>query len=142
MWEIMRGTEYKPFYQHFLIAAGDVEGNYHGAQWNDGDFYKFLEAVCAVYAVTRDPQLQQILDQSIHAIGRAQQADGYIHTPVLIRQRNGDRDAQPFQDRHNFEMYNMGHLITAACLHCRVTGKDEFNIAKKTATSCVRRFMT
>ena len=135
----MKGTKYKPFYQHFLIAAGDIEGDYHGAQWNDGDFYKFLEAVCATYAVTRDPQLEAILDQSIDAIGRAQRADGYIHTPVLIRQRNGDRDAQPFQDRHNFEMYNMGHLITAACLHHRVTGRDEFlNIARKTADFLVR----
>ena len=30
MWEIMRGTKYKPFYQNFLIAAGDAEGDYHG----------------------------------------------------------------------------------------------------------------
>ncbi len=134
MWEIMRGTKYKPYYQHFLIAAGDAQGDYHGAQWNDGDFYKFLEAVTAVYAVTRDPKLQEILDQSIRAIGRAQRADGYLHTPVLIRQRNGDPGAQPFQDRHNFEMYNMGHLITAACLHHSVTGRDDFlNIARKTA---------
>jgi uncharacterized protein len=134
MWKIMRGTEYKPFYQHFLIAAGELKGEHHGAQWNDGDFYKFLEAVCAVYAVTHDPQLQQILDQSIAAIGRAQRADGYIHTPVLIRARNGDAGAQPFQDRHHFEMYNMGHLLTSACLHHRVTGEDEFlRIARKTA---------
>ena len=53
---------------------------------------------------------------------------------MLIRQRNGDTTAQPFQDRHNFEMYNMGHLITAACLHYRVTGDDKFlNVARKTA---------
>jgi hypothetical protein len=65
MWEIMRGTRYKPYYQHFLIAAGDAEGDYHGAAWNDGDFYKFLEAVCAVYAVTKDPKLESILDQSM-----------------------------------------------------------------------------
>ena len=31
MWEIMKGTKYKPFFQHFLIAAGDIEGDYHGA---------------------------------------------------------------------------------------------------------------
>ena len=94
MWELMKGTRYKPFYQHFLIAAGDIEGEHHGAQWNDGDFYKFLEAVTAAYAVTDDPALDNILDQSIDAIGRAQRADGYIHTPVLIRQRNGDRNAR------------------------------------------------
>jgi DUF1680 family protein len=117
-----------------LIAAGELHGEHHGAQWNDGDFYKFLEAVCAVYAVTRDPQLKQILDESIAAIGRAQRADGYIHTPVLIRARNGDARARPFQDRHNFEMYNMGHLLTAACLHHRVTGQHDFlTIARKTA---------
>jgi DUF1680 family protein len=134
MWEIMRGTHYKPFYQHFLIAAGELDGEHHGAQWNDGDFYKFLEAACAVYAVTHDPALQQILDQSIAAIGRAQREDGYIHTPVLIRVRNGDASARAFQDRHHFEMYNMGHLLTAACLHHRVTGQDEFlKIARKTA---------
>src|SRR5262245_50888691 len=52
MWEIMKGTKYKPFYQNFLVAAGQVEGDYHGAQWNDGDFYKFLEAVCAISAIS------------------------------------------------------------------------------------------
>jgi DUF1680 family protein len=134
MWAIMKGTEYKPFLQHFLIAAGEAEGRYRGAQWNDGDFYKFLEAVTATYAVTGDSQLPPILDESIVAIARAQRADGYIHTPVRIANRNGDATVKPFQDRHNFEMYNMGHLITAACLHHRVTGKDDFlNVARKTA---------
>jgi DUF1680 family protein len=134
MWEIMKGSQYKPYLQHFLIAAGEMEGRYRGAQWNDGDFYKFLEGVTATYAVTRDEKLAQILDESIGAIGRAQRADGYIHTPVLIAQRNGDKSVQPFQDRHNFEMYNMGHLITAACLHHRVSGSDKFlDIARKTA---------
>lgn len=134
MWEIMRGTKNKPYLQNILIAAGDAKGDYHGAPFNDGDFYKFLEAATAAYAATRDPKLKEILDRSISAIGRAQRADGYMHTPVLVRQRNGDTDAKPFQDRHNFEMYNMGHLITAACLHHRVTGSDDFlNIARKTA---------
>ncbi len=134
MWAIMRGDKYKPFLQHFLIAAGEREGDYHGAPWNDGDFYKFLEGVIASWAVTRDPELEKILDESIPAIAAAQRADGYIHTPVLIRQRNGDAAAKPFSDRADFEMYNMGHLLTAACLHHRVTGKDDFlAVARNTA---------
>jgi DUF1680 family protein len=134
MWEIMKGNKYKPFYQNFLVAAGDIEGDYHGAQWNDGDFYKFLEAVCAVNAISHDLALDAILKQSIATIGKAQRADGYIHTPVLIRERHGDVKAKPFQDRQNFEMYNMGHLITAACLHKQLTGRDQFlDIARKTA---------
>ncbi|GIX07357.1 MAG: ATP-binding protein [Candidatus Poribacteria bacterium] len=134
MWEIMRGDRYKPYYLHFLIAAGERSGDYRGAPWNDGDFYKFLEGVCAVLALTDDPQLKQILHRSIEAIGKAQRQDGYLHTPVLIRQRNGDRSAQPFQNRHHFEMYNMGHLLTAASLHHRATGSEAFlSIAVRTA---------
>ena len=141
MWKLMKGHDYKPFYEHFLIAAGEMDGRYRGAQWNDGDFYKFLEACAAALAVTDDPRLEEILDTSIHAIGKAQRDDGYIHTPVLIRQRSGDPHAQPFQDRHNFEMYNMGHLITAACIHHRVTGRDDFlEIAKKTADFLAETF--
>ena len=35
MWEIMKGTKYKPFLEHFRIAAGLSEGRYRGAKWND-----------------------------------------------------------------------------------------------------------
>src|SRR5688572_25794043 len=28
MWDLMRGTKYKPYLQHFLIAAGDLAGEY------------------------------------------------------------------------------------------------------------------
>ncbi|MBA4105932.1 MAG: ATP-binding protein [Pirellula sp.] len=141
MWELMRDGKYKPFLGHFKIAAGEAEGDYHGAPWNDGDFYKFLEAVAAVYAVTDDPKLAAILDESIAAIAQAQRDDGYLHTPVLIAHRHGDQSVQPFQDRHNFEMYNMGHLLTAASLHYRVTGREDFlEVAKKTADFLCRTF--
>ena len=134
MWEIMKGTKYKPFLEHFRIAAGLAEGGYHGAKWNDGDFYKWMEAVCAVQAIERDPEWDRRLDEIISVIGKAQRADGYIHTPVLVAARNGDDSAKPFADRFNFEMYNMGHLMTAACRHQEVTGKNEFvAIARKAA---------
>ena len=134
MWEIMKGTQYKPFLEHFRIAAGLSEGGYHGAKWNDGDFYKWIEAVCTVQAIERDPVWDQHLDEIISVIGKAQRADGYIHTPVLIAARNGDESAKPFADRFNFEMYNMGHLMTAACRHYEVTDKNDFvAIARKAA---------
>ncbi|HMO85025.1 MAG TPA: glycoside hydrolase family 127 protein, partial [Lacipirellulaceae bacterium] len=42
--------------------------------------------------------------------------------------------AAPFSARADFEMYNMGHLLTAACLHHRVTGSDAFlDVARRTA---------
>ncbi|TWU27702.1 glycoside hydrolase family 127 protein [Bythopirellula polymerisocia] len=141
MWDLMKGHKYKPFLEHFLIAAGRAEGDHHGAKWNDGDFYKWLEAAIATVAVTDDSQLKAAIDQSIEAISQAQSPDGYIHTPVLIAQRNGDKNVKPFQDRHAFEMYNMGHLMTTGCLHYRVTGeKTLLDISKKAADYLIETF--
>lgn len=121
--KVMGGTEPSQFYHNLKIAAGEAEGRHHGPAWNDGDFYKWLEAASAVFAVTGDANLDRRMDEVIGVITRAQRADGYLHTPVLIRNRAGDHEAAPFQDRLNFETYNLGHLITAACVHHRATGK-------------------
>lgn len=123
MWEIMRGTDYKPFLEHFRIAAGLAGGRHRGAKWNDGDFYKWMEAVAASLSVRWDSEWDQRLDEAIDLIARAQREDGYIHTPVLIAARQGDQDARPLNDRFDFEMYNHGHLMTAGALHYEVTGK-------------------
>src|SRR5262249_49105725 len=123
LWQTMKGTEPSQYYHNFLIAAGKEKGRHRGAPFNDGDFYKWLEAAAAVYAATKDKELDRLMDEVIATIRQAQRADGYLHTPILIRQRNGESDAQPFQDRLQFEAYNLGHLLTAACVHHRATGK-------------------
>jgi DUF1680 family protein len=134
MGRIMEGTEHSQFLENFRIAAGLAEGRHRGPAWNDGDCYKWLEAVAAVYAVTKDPDLDRQMDAAIRVIARAQRADGYLHTPVLIKLRNGDAAAKPFQDQLDFEMYNLGHLLTAACVHRRATGKDDLlRVALKAA---------
>ena len=120
---LMAGTNYTQFLRNFEIAAGLAEGRVRGAQFNDGDFYKWLEAASALLAVTNDPALDARLDEIIGIIAKAQRDDGYLHTPVLIRQRQGDTNAVPFKDRNNWELYNMGHLFTAASVHHRATGK-------------------
>ncbi|NOS72739.1 MAG: glycoside hydrolase family 127 protein [Verrucomicrobia bacterium] len=123
MGRLMEGTNYTQFFRNFEIAAGLTEGRYRGAPFNDGDFYKLIEAASAAYAVTHDEFLDRHLDRAITVIAKAQRNDGYIHTPVLVAQRNGDTNAVAFRDRNNFEVYNMGHLFTAACVHHRATGK-------------------
>jgi len=133
MWSLMEGTQYSQFYQNFRIAAGLAEGQHRGAPFNDGDLYKWLEGACAVLAVTKDLELEKRIEEVIGVIAKTQRADGYIHTPILIRQRNGDANAKPFQDRFNFEMYNMGHLLTAACVHYRVTGRTNLLLVARKA---------
>jgi uncharacterized protein len=123
MGDVMEDTERSQFLHNFRIAGGLAEGKHRGPPWNDGDLYKWLEAASAVYAVAKDPALDKRMDDAIAVIAKAQRADGYVHTSVLIANRNGDSAAKPFQDRLNFEMYNFGHLFTAAAVHHRATGK-------------------
>ncbi len=112
---------------NFLIAAGEKEGKWAGTSWHDGDFYKWLEAVAHVYIVTADPALDRQMDEVIEVIGKAQQPDGYISTQIILEKM------ERFQDIHHHELYNMGHLMTAACIHHRATGKTNFlDIATKT----------
>jgi DUF1680 family protein len=131
---IMEGTERSQFLHNFRIAAGMADGRHRGPSFNDGDCYKWLEAVAAVYAVKPDKELDRLMDEAIRVIAKAQRADGYLHTPVLIKNRNGDTSAKPFQDPLQFEIYNLGHLLTAACVHHRATGKKDFlDVAIKAA---------
>ncbi len=108
---------------NFEIAAGYKEGDHKGAPFHDGDFYKTLEAIVSVYATTRDKRYYNELEAIIKVISKAQRKDGYIHTPTIIEQRNNPQAVLAFKDRLNFETYNMGHLMTASCLHYRVTGR-------------------
>lgn len=141
MGRLMAGTEPSQFLHNFKIAAGQVPGRHRGPAWNDGDYYKYLEARAAVFAVTKDRALDREMDEAVKVIALAQRADGYLHTPVLIRNRNGDAAAKPFADRLNFEMYNFGHLFTAACVHHRATGKTTLlAVATKAADFLIEAF--
>jgi len=132
MWEIIRDNNTSHIYENFMVAAGLLEGRHRGAGWQDGDFYKWIEAASFVYGVTKDKQLDEWMDESIELLAKVQRPDGYIHTPVIIKERKNPDEAKPFQDRFDFEMYNMGHLMTAACVHHRATGKTSLlDIARK-----------
>lgn len=123
MGRLMQETEHVRFVGNFLVAAGTQEGRHRGPRWNDGDFYKWLESAAAAYAMAPDPALDAEMDRLIQIIAQAQEPDGYIHTDVQIRQRAGEAVAR-FGNPMDFEMYNHGHLITAAVVHHRATGKD------------------
>ena len=141
MGALFDGTAKSQFWHNFRIAAGEVDGTHRGPPWNDGDSYKWLEAAAAVYAVTRDPALDRRMDACVALIARAQRADGYLHTPVLIRERRGDPGPGPFGDRFDFEMYNLGHLMTAAVVHREATGKPTLlAVARKAADYLVKVF--
>ncbi|MFB3826773.1 MAG: glycoside hydrolase family 127 protein [Bryobacteraceae bacterium] len=88
--------------------------------WSDGDVYKTVEAMALVWASTKDPALDRRMDEMISAFAAAQEPDGYISTPIRLKR------AERWQLLNHHELYNMGHLMTAACTHYRMTGKKNF----------------
>ncbi|MDZ8275268.1 glycoside hydrolase family 127 protein [Microbacterium aquimaris] len=107
-----------------------------GVEWSDGDCYKYLEALTLVYARNGDQSLIDEVEHHVGIIARAQEPSGYISTYVQL-----SPDVKPWTDTHNHELYNMGHLLTAAATHKLVTGRDSFlEVAKRTADYLYRTF--
>ncbi|MEN0056565.1 MAG: glycoside hydrolase family 127 protein [Mucilaginibacter sp.] len=123
LWRVYTDPEISHAFRNFEIAAGLDTGSHAGPPFHDGDFYKLFEAVASMYASTHDPKLDVLMDKTIAVIAKAQRADGYIHTPTIIEERKNSGKEKAFNDRLNFETYNLGHLMTAACVHYRATGK-------------------
>ena len=150
MWETWKSDRSHGFH-NFQVAAGEKRGKRHGPPFHDGDMYKWLEAVAAVYAITHEYALDTIMDRFIGCVAKAQRDDGYIHTPVIVAELNkrlaaleessgkeltqedidntvvgtkvGSASDGAFGNSLNFETYNLGHLITAGIIHKRATGK-------------------
>lgn len=132
MWDLYKDPNRAHAFTNFEIAAGLREGKHTGPPFHDGDFYKLIEALASVYASNKDPKIDKLIDEVIPVIARCQREDGYIHTPTIIEERNRAAGAKEFKDRLHFETYNLGHLMTAACVHYRATGKTTLlDIAKK-----------
>jgi len=117
--------------ENFRIAAGLSDGEFRGNPYGDGDFYKLMEGLIYTFALRGDKEIDLQLDEYIALIAAAQQDDGYISTKQIIGERKG---MMRHGDINDFEEYNFGHMFTAACVHKRVTGKDNFlDIARKCA---------
>ena len=111
--------------ENFRIAAGEAEGDFDGTVFGDGDFYKWVAA--AVYTAVRrdDRALLDRLEEYVALFTRAQQPDGYLSTKQIIGEKQGKGPMRQ-GDINDFEVYNMGHMFTSACLYYRLTGKDSF----------------
>ena len=131
LWKAMDDPANGAQYNSFLKTTG------HGGEklnvkslnvWSDGDVYKTVEAMALVFATTKDPAIDRRMDEIISVFAEAQEKDGYISTPMRLK------GLQRWTNLQNHELYNMGHLMTAACIHHRATGKKNFlNIATKVA---------
>lgn len=159
MWDTWNNPDVSHGFRNFEVAAGTVKGVHHGPPFHDGDMYKWLEACATVYAITKDPKLDALMDKFIEQVALAQRNDGYIHTPVVISERNlgidshagdntnigieiGNDHKKAFASRLNFETYNLGHLMTAGIIHKRATGKTALFDCGKKAADFLYNFLT
>lgn len=124
-------------WHNMQVAAGLKQGEAKGCNWEDAWIYKWIESACYVYTQTRDPKLLQQIDEVIAVVAKAQQPDGYLATQVTLRNR--DR----FTNYQHHEVYTMGHLMSAACVHHRITAKANFlNVAQKVGDFLHKEYTT
>ena len=102
--------------KNFKIAAGEAEGDFEGAVFQDTDVAKWLEAVAfTLDSSGRDEKLEKLADETIDLIGKAQCEDGYLNTYFTIKE----------PDRR-WTNLKEGHIIEAAAAYYNATGKRKF----------------
>ncbi len=125
LWDLANDAEKSSAIENFKIAAGQSELKHRGCDWMDAWVHKWIETASYILATNPDyifegRKLSDVVDETIDIISKAQQEDGYLATQVINTQK--DR----WERRQHHEMYVMGHLLTAASIHHRATGKDNY----------------
>ena len=104
---------------HFVKAAGRMEGKFEGYFFNDSDVYKVLEGAAYALMLERDPELERYVDEVIAKIAAAQEPNGYLNTYFALT----DAEERWSNLRVRHELYCAGHLIEAAVAHYQATGQ-------------------
>ncbi|MCP5112993.1 MAG: glycoside hydrolase family 127 protein [bacterium] len=117
LWDLLADPEAGHVLSNMRIAGGLETGDYAGTNWQDAWLYKWIEAGSCIYRTTGDKWIEERMNQGIDLIARAQQKDGYVATQITARNKPRWRDPR------EHEAYVMGHLLTAGCIHHRMTGE-------------------
>jgi len=105
--------------ENFRIAAGIVDSKFYGKIFQDSDVAKWLEAVSYSLEYKKNPELENITDEVIDLIAKAQQSDGYLNTYfTVVKPRKKWTNVRDYH-----ELYCAGHMIEAAVAYYQATGK-------------------
>ncbi len=112
------------------VAAGRTDADYHGPCFEDGEAYKWLEAVAWEAARTGDQACLDWLAGYSERIGAAQAGDGYLNTFIQA----GGRPTRYERLAWDHEIFNNGALIQSAVAQYRATGAEGLlGIARRAA---------
>ena len=144
-------------YENFKMAAFTLQHPGHeglntpkwdvakfmGFSFDDTDVYKTIEGASYVLQTYPDAKLKQYIDSVLDIVAAAQESDGYLYTARTINPEHPHGWAAhkrwAAEEHASHELYNLGHMVDAACAHYQATGSDKFlNIAKRYADCVVR----
>lgn len=134
-------------YSNFVKAAHpsddyDVK-TFMGFSFDDTDVYKTIEGASYLLQTYPDKRMEQYIDSVLDIVAAAQEKDGYLYTARTINPKKphpwaGTRRWEAVENLSH-ELYNLGHMVDAACAHYQATGSTKFlDIAKRYADCVIR----
>lgn len=131
-----------PGHEGLKTPKWDVS-KFMGFSFDDTDVYKTIEGASYVLQTYPDKKLTAYIDSVLDIVAAAQEPDGYLYTARTINPEHphhwSGKKRWETEDFLSHELYNLGHMVDAACAHYQATGSDKFlNIAKRYADCVVR----
>lgn len=134
-------------YANFVKAAHpsaeyDVS-SFMGYPFDDTDVYKTIEGASYVLQTYPDKRLEAYIDSVLDIVAAAQEPDGYLYTARTINPQKPHKWSGAArwvkEEDLSHELYNLGHMVDAACAHYQATGSRKFlDIARRYADCVVR----
>lgn len=123
-------------------AEYDVS-SFMGYPFDDTDVYKTIEGASYVLQTYPDKRLEAYIDSVLDIVAAAQEPDGYLYTARTINPAKPHKWAGmkrwEREEELSHELYNLGHMVDAACAHYQATGSRKFlDIAMRYADCVVR----
>lgn len=131
-----------PGHEGLQTPEWDVS-RFMGFSFDDTDVYKTIEGASYVLQTYPDSRLKQYIDSVLDIVAAAQEPDGYLYTARTINPAHPHKwsgDARWVKEEVlSHELYNLGHMVDAACAHYQATGSRKFlDIARRYADCVVK----
>ena len=114
-----------------------------GFSFDDTDVYKTIEGASYVLQTYPDAKLKAYIDSLLDVVAAAQEPDGYLYTARTINPEHphqwAAKNRWEAEEHASHELYNLGHMVDAACAHYQATGSTKFlDIAKRYADCVIK----
>ena len=140
--EMAAYTLQHPNHKGLETSEWDVS-KFMGFSFDDTDVYKTIEGASYILQTYPDKKLKAYIDSVLNIVGAAQEPDGYLYTARTINPKHPHGWSGPTRwskvEVLSHELYNLGHMVDAACAHYQATGSTKFlNIAKRYADCVIK----